>query len=96
MYLMTLCSSSSVKLPHRKSMSVSEHIQLQSKIMLWCLMRLELKKIGCRLVAKLKGSTSISALYINDIAKVMLREMLFPKQLSWAKNGFYFVRIRSL
>jgi len=35
---MTLYSSSSVMLPHRKSMSVSEHIQLQGTNMLWSLM----------------------------------------------------------
>jgi len=35
---MTLYSSSSIMLPHRKSTSISEHIQLQSTNMRWSLM----------------------------------------------------------
>lgn len=49
------------------------------------------EKIGGQLVTKSKGKTYISALHVNDIAKVMLREGFVPKQLSWTKNGFYFV-----
>jgi len=39
------------------------------------------EKVGCKLVKKSKGSTFISALHINDIERVMLREGVLTKTI---------------